>query len=256
MAIAYNLQHIVKLLLKNGAELTLKACGDFFLPGGDCYYGETPLNFAVSLGRLDMVKLLVTEVQQTARRHFAGLGEGVSGLPLEIHAVFEFVSQPDSIGNTALHMCVIHKQTEILDWLLQLYPGTKRVHDGVQGCLCIKENAGYRTERLVFNAECPLSHLGVYTPDELSTIRASEHLLWTQFVCNSEHSQLDITAFATGVRRVHSKAIPPPQSPRFYRAPPVDPNDAAPAAAAQSPTPAQDAGSYVYVDEIVAEAVR
>ena len=61
MAIVFNLVDLVSPLLEHGADLHLRARGNFFTPGRFCYFGETVLNFAVSIGNLDMVTAILDE---------------------------------------------------------------------------------------------------------------------------------------------------------------------------------------------------
>eukprot|EP00961_Rhodomonas_salina_P104907 1412688-Rhodomonas_salina.1 len=116
MSIVSNLPRLESLLIQHGANLCLRAIGNFFIPGGNCYFGETALNFAVSQGRQDAVELLVTTILDNVHEHTGWR------LDEEIEAVFRFVTQTDSIGNNALHMCVVHKHTNVLDYILNLYP--------------------------------------------------------------------------------------------------------------------------------------
>ena len=96
---------MVKLLLKNGADVHQRACGKFFCPedqkaeridnllseyaslpsetnyNGYFYYGEYPLSWAAVLNQVECVRLLI--------------------------AYGANVNKEDSNGNTALHMLVI-----------------------------------------------------------------------------------------------------------------------------------------------------
>lgn len=68
MAIVYQDEALVKLLLECGADLSSRAYGSFFEPSGQCYYGELPLSFAVSCGNLRIAYLLVDHVRNAPRR--------------------------------------------------------------------------------------------------------------------------------------------------------------------------------------------
>ncbi|CAG9466553.1 unnamed protein product [Pedinophyceae sp. YPF-701] len=97
---------MVKYLVQNGADVRARAFGKFFARGRPCYYGEYPVSFAASLGLHDICAYL--------KRHGA------------------HVSDRDSYGNTALHLCVFHNRQETYDYLVT-YLGARedlRNHDG------------------------------------------------------------------------------------------------------------------------------
>jgi Ca2+-binding EF-hand superfamily protein len=184
MAIVYGSEPLVRLLLDCGACMVARAYGSFFKPSGSCYYGELPLNFAVSCGNLRIAYLLIDHVRTAparrakafqeeaflewdrnhdgaiafseleakvdeiggfndilpgARQHFFDSmdtdgdheisreefhkwmeveREKHDNLVVQQDRVRRLISQTDCIGNTALHMAVIHKEVEIFDWLL------------------------------------------------------------------------------------------------------------------------------------------
>jgi len=123
-AIVFRLPDLVQLLLENEANVWLKTHGTFFVPGGKCYYGETPLNFAVSTGQVRVVKLIIDAVRTSPGRD--GLARNFME---ERQKVFRTISQCDSLGNTAVHMCIVHKQMSLLDFLLDLYPGLNSISE-------------------------------------------------------------------------------------------------------------------------------
>jgi hypothetical protein len=93
------------LLSKPDIDLQCRAHGTFFEPGKPTYYGEYPISFAVStdwLKGLEMLKAYAnSECQRDkSKKSFSRL------LTLE-----------DSYGNSALHMAVLHKRTEMFTWL-------------------------------------------------------------------------------------------------------------------------------------------
>jgi len=216
MAVVFNLPSIVKLLLEHGADLTRKTRGHFFLPGGDCYYGETPLSFAVSVGALDLVKMLVTEVQKAARLEYqqreGGANEtssaGIPMRPVEIHAVFDFVTQVDSIGNTALHMCIIHKRILIFDWLLHLYDASFIPYQDV-----LKRD--------------PASP-DTFSEEQLVEIREAEHELWERFMLlRAPVTELKIEDFRQGIYDSYGLVAPVQHCTRFYASSSVQMHDKA-----------------------------
>jgi hypothetical protein len=105
-ALVNNDMDFLKFLIEQGSLLNHQARGTFFLPvdqkeshrndrycsqetdyKGDTYYGEYPLSFAASLGNKEMYSYLLSK----------GANPDVK----------------DSFGNTALHMMVIHKQSDM-----------------------------------------------------------------------------------------------------------------------------------------------
>ncbi|KAF8062894.1 TRPV6 [Scenedesmus sp. PABB004] len=84
---------MVKFLVQAGADIRARAWGTFFAPGGSMYCGEFPLSFAAVTGQKDVVAYL--------KRHGAQVNADV-----------------DALGNTALHLCVIHGQPDMYDFLV------------------------------------------------------------------------------------------------------------------------------------------
>ena len=82
--------------LQHGADIRARAWGTFFCPGGPMSYGGYPLSFAACTGQKDVVAYL--------RRHGAQVN-----------------SDCDESGNTALHVCVIHDQPEMYDFLIEVW---------------------------------------------------------------------------------------------------------------------------------------
>eukprot|EP01062_Namystynia_karyoxenos_P067327 TRINITY_DN6125_c0_g1_i1.p1 TRINITY_DN6125_c0_g1~~TRINITY_DN6125_c0_g1_i1.p1 ORF type:complete len:947 (+),score=300.53 TRINITY_DN6125_c0_g1_i1:98-2842(+) len=97
LAVAFNDQELIGLLIENGADLCPRAYGSFFAPGGQCYFGEYPLSFAVACGNKPVCELLVA------------------------HGGRDMLERRDSYGNTALHLAVIHRRPELFDWLLERF---------------------------------------------------------------------------------------------------------------------------------------
>ncbi|KIY99828.1 Transient receptor potential cation channel subfamily V member 6 [Monoraphidium neglectum] len=85
---------MVKFLVHAGADIRARAWGTFFGPDGPMHYGEYPLSFAACTGQREVVAHL--------KRH----GASVNG-DRDVH------------GNTALHMCVIHGQADMYDFLIE-----------------------------------------------------------------------------------------------------------------------------------------
>jgi hypothetical protein len=133
MAIVFNLTELVQALLDNEANMKLRAHGTFFAPGGPCYYGETPLNFSVSRGNIQIVKMLVEEVKHLVR-------DGKTcNFEEERQRVFDMISCCDSLGNNALHMAVVHRQMEIFDYLVNLYPGLNSISEEARKEIILSE---------------------------------------------------------------------------------------------------------------------
>lgn len=110
LAIVQNDLETVKMLVNEfHAKLDQRATGRFFRPRGltdrkvvefdnldyeaEAYYGEYPLAFAASLGHAEIYDFLI-EASLRAKR-----GQGKCN-----------PDQPDSYGNTIMHMIVIHNQ--------------------------------------------------------------------------------------------------------------------------------------------------
>ncbi|WIA39861.1 hypothetical protein OEZ86_013308 [Tetradesmus obliquus] len=109
---------MVKFLVQNGADIRARAWGTFFRQGGPMYYGEYALSFAACSGQKDIVAYL--------RRHGAQVN-----------------SDCDEFGNTALHMCVIHDQADMYDFLVDYCAASEAVrnHGGLTP-LCLAAQLG------------------------------------------------------------------------------------------------------------------
>ncbi|XP_071827111.1 transient receptor potential cation channel subfamily V member 5-like isoform X2 [Apostichopus japonicus] len=114
---------MVKMLLRNGANVNQRCCGSYFMTDdqqttrrdtiehewykissrtnyeGLCYYGEYPLSFAACLGKPEIV--------------------------LYLHSKGADVNLQDTNGNTALHMTVLHNNEEMFLLLYELGADTK-----------------------------------------------------------------------------------------------------------------------------------
>lgn len=118
-------------------------------PFSACYYGEFPLSFAASLGRIEICDVLLEAFSKrrknqdhhlkdfyeaSARRQTregkemektlaAWKAQGDSGQPHPAywrHMELDYiVNAQDSEGNTAMHMAVMHDKKETLGWLLE-----------------------------------------------------------------------------------------------------------------------------------------
>jgi hypothetical protein len=129
-------EEVVRFLLERGASLSARARGVFFMPEwipeqnkhsffhrikscflsfthaevnknhneySQCAYGEFPLSFAASIGKVDICKLLYAHAVRTK--------------------CMSIVCAEDSFGNTAMHMAVLHKQPRVVDWLMTTKEG-------------------------------------------------------------------------------------------------------------------------------------
>ncbi len=113
-----------------------------------CYYGEYPLSFAASVGSVEICKLLFLHIKNTealcdsntvqrAGKHsypnnikeamdkFCRLGKSQTFSKHNKHwnsnsnqLLSEFVNAVDYFGNTALHMAVLHRKMDVIDWLM------------------------------------------------------------------------------------------------------------------------------------------
>lgn len=103
IAVAQGSHRIVHALLteppadEQDALLLGRATGPFFGPEGDHFFGELPLAFAVSLGRVDTLDRLLMDEERTRR-----LG---------------LLRQADTWGNNLMHLCVKHNQPAMMDHL-------------------------------------------------------------------------------------------------------------------------------------------
>uniref|UniRef100_A0A7I4YJU2 Ion_trans domain-containing protein n=2 Tax=Haemonchus contortus TaxID=6289 RepID=A0A7I4YJU2_HAECO len=105
LAIVHDDYETVQLLLNNNADVSARACGNFFLPEdfkatnkvtdyqGYAYYGEYPLAFAACFANKDIYDLLI--------QHGAN------------------PNLQDSFGNTILHMCVISYSSSMYSYAVR-----------------------------------------------------------------------------------------------------------------------------------------
>jgi ankyrin repeat protein len=126
----------VQFLLDRGASLDARATGVFFMPQwisnqntqsyfqklkscflpftssevnknhneySQCPYGEFPLSFAASIGKVDVCKLIYEHAQRKS--------------------CTSIICAEDSFGNTALHMAVLHQHQNVVDWLMTIQEG-------------------------------------------------------------------------------------------------------------------------------------
>ena len=182
MAIVFNLVDLVSLLLEHGADLHLRARGNFFTPGRFCYFGETVLNFAVSIGNLDMVTAILDEHLRRAQATTMSEQQDMSSDAIQL---FDFVARVDSIGNSALHMCIVHRQMHVLDWLLQIYPGSSR------------RNQAFSEELAEQFPHDDVTYKQHYT---------DECRLWTRITGRvaAQHDSLSIDVFRAGIQTLHA----------------------------------------------------
>jgi len=98
MAIVNKDLAMLQFLVENGADpKTARVKGLFFRPkkeGGELYFGETPLHFAVSVGEIPILDYLITSC-------------GIN------------INQKDSRGNMSLHFAVTRNNFLIYKWLLE-----------------------------------------------------------------------------------------------------------------------------------------
>ncbi|KAK3266993.1 hypothetical protein CYMTET_24421 [Cymbomonas tetramitiformis] len=116
IAIVNRNHDMVRFLLENGdpwGQLKAKAEGEFFKPGRPCYYGGTPLNFAVSTNQKELVGMLV--------KNFG----------------IQVLEDTDTWGNNCLHMVAIHQLETMYDCLMELW---KQHADDKRPALTQQEN--------------------------------------------------------------------------------------------------------------------
>ena len=91
---------------------TGKAVGTQWAPTGRHYFGETPLMFAVALGRKDIVEFLESShfrgTSEGGRLDLSGLNELRPGVPAD----------RDYYGNGPLHFCVWHHNRDMFEHVL------------------------------------------------------------------------------------------------------------------------------------------
>ncbi|KAL6745893.1 ankyrin repeat-containing domain protein, partial [Haematococcus lacustris] len=95
---------MAKFLIQSGADVSARCYGGFFAPGSVVYYGEYPLSFAASTGQKDIVSYL--------KRHGCRVNQ-----------------DKDTLGNTALHLCVYHDQIEMYEHLVEYCGASEHVRN-------------------------------------------------------------------------------------------------------------------------------
>jgi ankyrin repeat protein len=118
-----------------------------------CYYGEYPLSFAASVGNVKICKILYQSKLSRIKSPDEFEKEGSINLErkgdetdtkmpraLDTHSTFlefnkhhsvktktdpmwRFLNACDTFGNTAMHMAVIHRRKEVVDWLMTTKEG-------------------------------------------------------------------------------------------------------------------------------------
>eukprot|EP01063_Lacrimia_lanifica_P004211 TRINITY_DN1234_c0_g2_i6.p1 TRINITY_DN1234_c0_g2~~TRINITY_DN1234_c0_g2_i6.p1 ORF type:complete len:936 (+),score=283.10 TRINITY_DN1234_c0_g2_i6:537-3344(+) len=97
IAVAKADEELVEALLKRGVDCKARAVGSFFAPGPGsyCYFGEYALSFAASAGMDSLVRLLVQADRET-------------------------LDLPDSYGNKAFHLAILHRKVKTYKLLVEL----------------------------------------------------------------------------------------------------------------------------------------
>jgi ankyrin repeat protein len=102
-----------------------------------CYYGEYPLSFAASIGSIQICRLLLScktsranDRVDSIKKKLGRIGRSQTFVQHNKHwclnsdgktsrsSLWEFLNAIDYFGNTALHMAVLHRKKEVIDWLM------------------------------------------------------------------------------------------------------------------------------------------
>jgi hypothetical protein len=158
MAIGNDDTKFVRFLLEEGADIRAKAVGDIFMPSArrrghssffaqiddrvgvpnpdsafeqpDLYFGQLPLSFAACFGHVKVcheLKLAFFDNLSCFSKGNNSQSARVQELQAEDKehqsedkpAWCKFINAQDDLGNTALHIAVMHKQTAIINWLME-----------------------------------------------------------------------------------------------------------------------------------------
>ena len=192
-----------------------------------CYYGEYPLSFAASVGNTIIADLLYTYQQtrceahgaraaaaeraESARQKLRRAGSSVSlasdggaAAGPELRGMPLFIGAMDAFGNTALHMAVLHRRRDMVDWLLGKPEG--------RACLELLNGDGLT----------PLTMAARHGDARLFHHMLYGHLSEVVWVCGKV--ALDVCARARA--RKHTRDHFPRARTRAFRAPPSPPGSA------------------------------
>lgn len=119
-AIVHHDLEMVELLIKNGAAVNARACGDFFYSNRKLYFGGTLLGFAACLDNKPIVEYLLTNphcrANANGRDHGPRSKHGVKDWERQKPKMQEFMHR----GNSVLHCLVLHERAEMYRYLVEM----------------------------------------------------------------------------------------------------------------------------------------
>ena len=119
-AIVHHDLEMVELLVKNGAHVNARACGDFFYSNRKLYFGGTLLGFAACLDNKPIVEYLLTNqdcrANPNGRDHGPQSKLGVKDWERQRPKMQEYMHR----GNSVLHCLVLHEKAEMYRYLCQM----------------------------------------------------------------------------------------------------------------------------------------
>lgn len=147
MAIVHREATLAQWLVRELPELLhAETTGKFFRPGKSCYFGGTPLLFALASNQVPVALDILAAAERLNAAAIKGpellLGSTVSGANQpELVAAETSIFMCDRFGNNALHMAVLHDLPNVYDFALQYAMERLARHDA-------NASTGKRTDSL------------------------------------------------------------------------------------------------------------